>query len=232
MDLEKKTDLVKGFITSIQNNDSYQNQNDIRSVTNYSLYQISESFLISLILSEQLSDIGYCQQKISPKIESDDLATLEFAFDGFVKDAYFVKFFVSSETHIRQIAEFYESPTNKINVISISTTFKNLMKTSLFTSLTYDDKELFEFYCYLRNTMHNIGFQSKPNQQLIIKDSNSVIEKTKVTLELTLDSAHSMTFSNLILIQEQIYKLLLKINSLIPESDFIEHKLVSIGFNS
>ncbi|WP_028375352.1 hypothetical protein [Leeuwenhoekiella sp. MAR_2009_132] len=235
MDLESKTKLVRELITFIQENDNYQNQDDIRSVTAYSFYQISESFMIGLILSENLSDLQYCKEKINPAIDDSYLPVLEYVFDGFLKDSFFIKLFALAENHIRQIAEFYESSTNKIKVDSISTTFKNLMnsnKTLFFSNLNIKDKELFDFYCYLRNTIHNMGFQSKPDQQLIINDASSVINKNKVIIDLTLNSANSLDFEKSILLQEQIFKLILKMNNVIPESDCIEHKLVSIGFNS
>lgn len=234
MELEKKIDLVKELITFIQSKDSHQNQDDIRSVTTSSFYQISESYLIGLILSENISDIKYCKEKISQDIEIAHIENLEYVFDGFLKDSFFVKIFVLIENHIRQIAEFYENSTIKINVNSIASTFNNLTdsnKTNLFLSLTNQDKELFKFYCYLRNTIHNIGFQLKGAQQLKINDSRSVINQSEVIIDLTKNSANSLTFENLILLQEQIFKLILKMNDLFPEDDFIEHRLVSTGFN-
>jgi len=234
MELEKKKDLVKNLITYIQSKDSHQNQDDIRSVTAYSLYQNTESFLIGLTLSENVSDINYCKQKISQEIEVEDLENLEFAFDGFIKDAFFIKIFILVENHIKQIAEFYQSPTNKINVESITTTFNNLLnqnKTALFANLTNNDKKLFEFYCFLRNTIHNIGFQLKDTTQLQINDSESVINQNEVIIDLTQNSANSLDFEKLILLKEQIIKLIFKMNHLLPENDFIEHRLVSIGFN-
>ncbi len=235
MEIENKIDLIKDFISFIQSKDTFQNQDDIRSVTTYSFYQISESFFISLVLSKHISDINYCKENINPNIINSDISTLEYAFDGFIKDSFFIKLFVSVENHIRQIAEFYESSNNKINVNSIGMTFKNLTditKTNLFISITNEEKELFEFYCYLRNTIHNFGFQTKADKQLKIDDSDSIIESNEVLIDLNLNSVNNLTFKKLILIQEQIFKLILKIDSLIPKSDFIEHRLVSIGFNS
>lgn len=235
MKLDDKLNLLKDFIAFVQDNDNHSNLDDIRSVTTYSFYQISESFLIGLILSKHLSDIDYCKEKISPNIENSDLQTLEYAFDGYIKDSFFIKLFVLTENHIRQIAKFYESSTNKIDDIPISATFNNLMnsdKISFSTTITEEEKELFRFYCYLRNTMHNIGFQSQGSKQLNILDSNSVINKNDVIIDLTKNSVNSLTFEKSVLLQEQIFKLILKMNSLIPKNDFIEHRLVSIGFNS
>ncbi len=235
MGLDDKLKLIKKFIHFLQSNDDYNNINDIRSVTTYSFYQISESFLISLILSRHISDIEYCKENISQNIKTSDLEILKYAYDGFVKDSFFIKLFVLTENHIRQIAQFYESSTNKIDVIPISGTFNNLMdsnKISLFTSITEKEKKLFQFYCYLRNTMHNIGFQSQSTKQLKILDSNSVVNSNEIIIDLTENSANSLSFEKLVLLQEQIFKLILKINSLIPENDFIEHKLVLSGFNT
>jgi hypothetical protein len=235
MEIDTKIDLIKDLISFVQSKDTCQNQDDIRSVTTYSFYQISESFLISLVLSKHISDIEYCKENINPNIKSSDISTLEYAFDGFIKDSFFIKLFVSVENHIRQIAEFYESSNNKINVISISATFKNLTninKTTLFSSITIEEKNLFEFYCYLRNTIHNFGFQTKANQQLKINDSDSIIDKNEVLIDLTLNSVNNLTFKKQILIQEQIFKLILKMDNLISENDFIKHRLVAVGFNS
>lgn len=234
MNLEEKKDLLKGLITYIQSKDSHTDQDDIRSVTTYSFYQNCESFLIALTLSENISDINYCKQKINPEIETEDLEILEFAFDGFIKDSFFIKIFILVENHIKQIAEFYESPTNKIKVKSIKTTFENLLdpnKTVIFSNLTNSDKELFEFYCFLRNTIHNIGFQLKETKQLKINDVESVINQSEVIIDLSQNSANSLNFEKLILLNEQIIKLIFKMNDLLPENDFIEHRLVSIGFN-
>lgn len=235
MEIENKINLIKDFISFVQSKDTFQNQDDIRSITTYSFYQISESFLISLLLSKHISDIDYCKENINPNIRHSDISTLKYAFDGFIKDSFFIKLFVSVENHIRQISEFYESPNNKINVTSIGTTFKNLTdinKTSLFSSITNEEKELFEFYCYLRNTIHNFGFQTKSDKLLKVDDHYSIIESNEVFIDLTLNSVNNLTFKKQVLIQEQIFKLIKKIDSLIPESDFIEHRLVAVGFNS
>ncbi len=234
MNLEKKKYLLKDLINYIQSKDFYSNQDDIRSVTTYSFYQNSESFLIALTLSENISDINYYKQKINQEIEVEDLEVLEFAFDGFIKDSFFIKIFILVENHIKQIAEFYETPTNKLKVESIKTTFKNLLdpnKTMLFSNLTNRDKELFEFYCFLRNTIHNIGFQLKETKQLKINDTESVINQSEVIIDLNQNSVNSLNFEKLILLKEQIIKLIFKMNDLLPENDIIEHRLVSIGFN-
>jgi hypothetical protein len=235
MELEKKIDLVKDLITFIQSENSHQNEDDIRSITTYSFYQISESFLIALILSENISDIKYCKEKINQDIEIDGLENLEYVFDGFIKDSYFIKIFVLVENHFKQIAEFYESrPNNSMNVDSINQTFNNLLnpnKTTLFTILTNQDKELFEFYCFLRNTIHNIGFQLKDTKQLKINDPDSIINQNEVIIDLTQNSVNSLDFEKLILLHEQVFKLIFKMNDLIPGNDFIGHRLVSIGFN-
>lgn len=231
MDIENKINLVKDLIIFIQSKDTEQNEDDIRSISTYSFYQISESFLISLILSKHISDVEYCKSQINPNITELDISILEYAFDGFIKDSFFIKIFVLIENQIRQIAEFYETPSNKINTNSILTTFKNVIEIGLFSSINHKERELFEFYCNLRNTMHNFGFQTKSNKTLVIKDSNSVIEKNEIIIGLTLNSPNKITFQKLILLKEQVFKLLSKINNLIPKDDFIKHRLVSSKFN-
>ena len=234
MELEKKKDLVKNLITYIQSKDSHKNLDDIRSVTAFSFYQNTEIFLVALILSENVSDFNYCKQKINQDLAKEDLEIFDFTFDGFIKDAFFIKIFILVENHIKQIAELYETPASKISDESIAKTFNNLLdqnKTELFANLTNRDKELFEFYCFLRNTIHNIGFQLKGTKSLQIKDSESVINQNEVIIDLIKNSANSLDFEKLILFKEQIIKLIFKMNDLLPPNDFIEHRLVSIGFN-
>lgn len=191
--------------------------------------------MFALILSEKLLDISFCKSHFSDQIEINDLSTISYNFDGFIKNAFFTNSFVYTENHIRQIALHYESLNNIINVTSITSTFKNLMnqnKISIFNSLDENDFKLFEFFCFIRNTMHNAGFQTKENQSIEIFDSNSVINKDRITISLSKDSANDLTFNNQLLLQEQIIKLILKVNSVIPGNDFIKHRFSDIGFTN
>lgn len=237
MNFEEKIDKVRSLIIEINDSDYFPNEEDIRNITHYSLYQHTENFLFGLLQSEDFFKLDNFRRKIDSESETEDIEIKKFNYEGFLKDGYFTKYFVSVETHIRQIASFYESSEGNINVISINTTFKNLTninKTTHFTTLSSQDESIFDFFCYLRNTMHNIGFQSnnKSNQTLIIHDSDSEIETDRTELKLETGKPNNIDLKKLLLLNEQIFKLIQKIDNLIPNTDFIEHKLVETGFNN
>ena len=236
MNFEEKIDKIKSLIIEINDVDYFPNQEDIRNITHYSLYQHTENYLFGMLQSEEFFELTNFREKIDSKSNSEDIEIKKFNYDGFLKDGYFTKYFVSVETHIRHIASFYESSAGNIDVISIKKTFENLTNTkqsTLFTSLSSQDKDTFNFFCYLRNTMHNIGFQNDNNsdQTLIIHDKESKIETNQTELKLKTGKPNNIDLIKLLLLNEQIFKLIQKINSLIPETDFIKHKLVDIGFN-
>ena len=236
MNYKSKIELVENLIREITSNCISDDINDIRNVTNYSLYLNTENFLFGLIQSEQFFELTTFKKQIHNEFEQVDVDNRKFTYEGFLKNAFFITFFVTVESHIRHIAKYFEKNKDDINVKSIKTTFKNITKsdkTPHFSSLEKKDIELFNFYCYLRNTMHEIGFQSEsnPNQSLIIEDLDSVITKNRTELKLNSGSENKIDLKELLLIQEQIFKLLNKINKLIPKEKFIKHKLVDVGFN-
>ena len=237
MNFEEKIDKVKSLIIEINDADYFSNIEDIRNVTHYSLYQHTENFLFGLFQSEDFFELTKFREIIDTESDLQDVEIKKYNYDGFLKDGYFTKYFVSIETHIRQIASFYERSVGNINTISIKKTFGNLTdtnKTTLFTSLNNQDKDTFNFFCYLRNTMHNIGFQSDNNsdQTLIIHDTESEIETERTELKLERGKPNNIDLKKLLLLNEQIFKLMQKIDNLIPETDFIKHKLVDTGFNN
>lgn len=229
----KRVLSVKNLVNYISSNDIFENKEDVRSITTHTLAQTAQNFWFSLILSENLFDISYCKSNFSFEIEISDLSTIIYNYDGFIKNAFFLNSFIYVENHIRQIALKYENPNNIINVTSITKTFRNLMntnKTSLFSSLNENDFKLFEFYCYMRNTMHNAGFQTQENQSIEIFDIYSIINKDRIVIKLSKDSSNDLNFQDQLLLQEQIIKLIFKINLLIPVNDFIKHRFSELGF--
>lgn len=217
----------------INSNDTFPNRKDIRRITLHTLALTSQNFMFSLILSKELMNLNYCKNKISPSIELEDLETMHYNFDGYVKNAFFINSFVCIENHLRQIASYYERKPNDINVTSITQTFKNLIdkrKTILFQNFTNTDIELFEFYCFLRNTMHNVGFQTQNNKDIVIKDRDSVLNVDEIRIVLLKNSPNRITFDLQMLLHEQIIKLILKINSSLTSADFIEHRFTETGF--
>ena len=229
----KRVLSVKNLVNYISSNDIFENKEDVRSITTHTLAQTAQNFWFSLILSENLFDISYCKSNFSFEIEISDLSTIIYNYDGFIKNAFFLNSFIYVENHIRQIALKYENPNNLINVTSITKTFRNLMntnKTSLFSSLNENDFKLFEFYCFMRNTMHNAGFQTQENQSIEIFDIYSIINKDRIVIKLSKDSSNDLNFQDQLLLQEQIIKLIFKINLLIPVNDFIKHRFSDLGF--
>lgn len=234
-DLKEQKDKVRALLNFIILNDTFANQNDVRSITINNFVQITQSFLFSLILSYNLKDINYCKANLSKELQEEDLDVINCNYEGFIKNAYFINIFVSIENHIRQLGLHFERNPEDINVQSITQTFRNLKnqnKTDVFSSLTNEDFKLFEFYCFIRNTMHNMGFQTKNDKCLLLEDNDSVIFTGRREICLIKDQANYLTFDDLILLTEQVIKLVLKINSLIPQSIEIKHPLSDIGYNS
>lgn len=231
--VERRIDLLKKLTDLIVLNDNFQNQDDIRSISINALGLTVQNFIFSLTLSKKLLDLNYCKEEISINIRKAHLATFNYNFNGFVRDAFFNSFFLNVENHIRQIAINYERTSGDINKTSILETFKNLLnpnKTTFFTSLTNDDLNLFTFYCHLRNTIHSLGVQTRGDSALVVNDRSSFLNKKRVEIKL-LSSTNSLSFEDMILLQEQIFKLLVKINSFIPNEDTINHRLANL-FNS
>ncbi|SFF39164.1 hypothetical protein [Flavobacterium xueshanense] len=82
----------------------------------------------------------------------------------------------------------------------------------------------------MRNTMHNAGFQTQENQSIEIFDIYSIINKDRIVIKLSKDSSNDLNFQDQLLLQEQIIKLIFKINLLIPINDFIKHRFSDLGF--
>lgn len=232
--IENKIDSVGKLQNYLGIKDSYSNESDVRSITVHSLCQTTQNYLFALILSKSLLNVDFCKENISDQLESTDLPTVSNNFDGFIKNGFFINCFVYIENHLRQIAIHYESSKGKLNDRSITQTFLNLTdkkKISYFSTVSEDEIKLFKFFCYLRNTMHNAGFQNGTDKSIEINDSDSVIKTDKTELKLIKDQANNISFNEQLLLIEQICKLILKINSLIPESDYIEHRFVELGYN-
>lgn len=212
-----------------QRNDTFSNLKDIRSITINALFKQIENLYISLILSKQLNDLTFLKTEISESMTEESIQDIIYNYEGFIKDAYFIKSFIIVENHINQIAGYFEKPENKIkHPTSILATFENLIKIEkckLFYDLSDYEINLFRFYCWLRNTNHNIGFQSRENKYLVINDINSVVNKNEIRLELKTGEFNNLNTNTFLLLHEQIIKLILKINSKISNEEYIEHIL-------
>ena len=160
---------------------------------------------------------------------------MEYNFGGYQTNALLINLFVYIENHIRQIATHYETDSLTLNVNSITNTFKNIInrdKLELFANdISNEDLKLYEFFCYLRNTMHNGGFHSHPNISLNLTDSESIFGNTTKSITLEQNQPNRISFEKQWILYEQIVKLVIKLNSIIPQTDFIEHRFIQSGFN-
>jgi len=232
MNYLQKIDNIGNLLNFINSQNNFPDYEDIRNITVDAFAQNTQNYLIALNLANNLNNIEFIQNEISDQFVEHDLEIINFNFDGFIKDAFFVKSFILFENHIRQIALFYELTPNTLNVQSINTTIKNITGQNKisFINISESEIEILLFYCYLRNTMHNIGFQTQADKQINLNDVNSVISNENHTLKLTQNSANEITFTEFILLIEQVFKILIKIDSQLPKTDKIEHKLNTIGY--
>ena len=231
--LEEKIHKIGILLNFVSEKDVFENQDDIRSITMHSLTQTIQSYYFSIILNKELEDIEYVKKNISQEIKNEDLKILNYIYDGFLKNAFFNNSFVFIENHIRQIALNYEITKDSFNNQSLTQTFKNVRtKIIFFSNLNIEDEKLFEFYCFLRNTMHNVGFQTKEDKSIVLIDNNSIYEHKEIELKLLQNMPNDISFEQQLILLEQIIKLIEKINFLIPIDDFIKHKFSDLGFNN
>ncbi|SMO97119.1 hypothetical protein SAMN06265171_1202 [Chryseobacterium rhizoplanae] len=233
-ELNEKIQLAIKLLGLVTENTSYSDKEDIRSITIDSIAETLQSFYISLLLSKELHNIEYINSKISPQFKESDLDDIQFNFEGLVKDALFTKFFICIESNLRSIARHFEAAKGNIEKTSIKATFENLFdvnKTDFFTSIKSNDKDVILFFFYLRNTMHNFGIHSdsNPNQIIQIEDTSSVIDRSKVTLELIQNQTNNIIYKDLLLLFEQVIKIIIRLNSLIPSTEKIKHPLADFG---
>lgn len=220
--------LLSNFINS---NSNFAVKADVRYISMHTLAQTTQNLALALVLSKQLHNIEYCQKNVSADIPSEDLEDITYNFEGFIRNAFFINFFVYVENHIRQLAMYFETKPESINTTSILNTFKNLTtKTQTPISLSDRDTDLFEYYCFLRNTMHNGGFQTKGDKKIEIVDTESIYGSQKFELELGTNAPNKISMKQQIILHEQVAKILLKINTQIPVTDFIEHRFTATGF--
>ncbi|MGV0945462.1 hypothetical protein ACTS90_18185 [Empedobacter falsenii] len=215
--------------------ENFENEDDIRSVTNNYINQTIQNFIFSIKLSFNLLDINYCNNNISNQIQIEDLEITHNNFIGYTKEAFFINFSIIVENHFRQIAMHYENETKKINVIPIRQTFENLFninKLLKFNNLLNENEfKTYYFFLSLRNTMHNIGVHTREDSSIEFNTSNSIFSFETFSLSLKKNDFNKISFSQLIILIEQVYRLVNKINSKIENSEFIKHRLVDAGFN-
>lgn len=232
MKLNEKIDLIFKLLNYASQNNLHADEEDIRSITMDSISQSIQNYYISLILSESLEDIKFVNANISEEFVAEELDIVNHNYNGFIKDALFNALFISIESNIRTIARHYEAKANDINNTSIKITFENLLKTiSLFAGISADEKKVILFFFYLRNTMHNFGIHTKPNQSLEIEDKKSIIDSSKIKLELIQNQTNNISSENLFLLFEQVLKVVIRLNSMIPANEKIKHPLADFDYN-
>ncbi|WP_312285858.1 hypothetical protein [Chryseobacterium gleum] len=232
MKLNEKIDLIFKLLNFASLNNLHADEEDIRSITMHSISRSIQNYYISLILSEKLEDIKFVNANISEEFAVEELEVVNYNYQGFIKDALFNALFISIESNIRAIARHYEAKVNDINNTSIKITFENLLKTiSLFNGISADQKKVILYFFYLRNTMHNFGINTKPKQAIDIEDKTSIVDTSKVKLELIQNQTNNISSKNLFLLFEQVLKVIIRLNSMIPSNEKIKHPLADFDYN-
>ena len=90
MNYKSKIELVENLIREITSNCISDDINDIRNVTNYSLYLNTENFLFGLIQSEQFFELTTFKKQIHNEFEQVDVDNRKFTYEGFLKNAFFI----------------------------------------------------------------------------------------------------------------------------------------------
>ncbi|MDN3694322.1 hypothetical protein QWZ06_19565 [Chryseobacterium tructae] len=231
MNINEKIDFTGNLINFIGENNTHPDSEDIRSITIDSIAQAFQNFWISLKLSKELQSIDFVQEKISDQFKESDLEDIEFNLDGFIKDALFTRLFISLESHLKTIARHFETKPFDIYDDSIKNTFKNLLeKIVFFTDISDYEKNVVFYFFYLRNTIHNFGIQNRKTQILEIEDPTSVVSQLKFELKLIKGKTNVISSLELLLLFEQVIKVIIKLNSLIPTNEIIKHPLADFDY--
>lgn len=228
----KRIKVTEGLMEYMFINHNYPVKEDIRNLTIDKFLIDLQTYRNCLILSENLNSIEFIKKNIHDGYEKEDIDTLVLNQDGFLKDALLMRFFINFEDYFRTIAIFYEESENELNKNSILETIKKVIKIDfLDAEISIKEKDILTFLCYLRNTQHSYGFQNRENYVIEIEDRDSVLIKEKIALKLLKDEPNNFKFEELIFLLEQIFKVIIKINKLLPEEDFIPHTLCKTGYN-
>lgn len=232
MEFDEKIELVSKLLNFASSNNNHGDLEDVRNITMDAIASSIQNYLIALKLSTHLSDIKYLQENIWEGFVENDLVDLDHNFNGFIKDAFYNALFISIETNFRAIAKHFEARANTINKTSIKETFEKLLSMiSFFAGITAYERDVIIYFFYLRNTMHNFGIHTKPNHSLEIGDNTSVINKSKVKLELIQNQPNNITGKEQLLLIEQVIKVIIRFNSLIPTAERVKHPLADFDYN-
>ncbi|KNB61180.1 MULTISPECIES: hypothetical protein [Chryseobacterium] len=232
MEFDEKIELVSKLLDFASSNNNHGDLEDIRNITIDAIASSIQNYLIALKLSTHLNDISYLQKNIWEGFSQEDLVPVDFNFNGFIKDAFYNALFIIIETNFRAVAKHFEARVDTINKTSIKATFENLLSMiTFFTSVTTYERDVMFYFFYLRNTMHNFGIHTKTNHSLEIDDKASLIDQSKVKLELIQDQPNNITAKEQLLLIEQVIKVIIRFNSLIPIAERIKHPLADFDYN-
>src|SRR5690554_5090999 len=104
MNLDDKIGIVAKILDLSRNEKDEYNRKDIRDVSTHILTLTIQNYLITLILSRNLSNLDYLENNVYEGFEKEDIADLEFNFGGYQTNTLLINLFVYIENHIRQIA--------------------------------------------------------------------------------------------------------------------------------
>ena len=83
MTIDKKIEIVSKILDLARNGKEHTNRKDIRSVTTHILALTVQNYLITLILSRNLSSLDYLKNNIYEGYEKEDITDLEYNFGGY-----------------------------------------------------------------------------------------------------------------------------------------------------
>ncbi len=214
----------------------FPNQADTRNVTLDSICQATQNAIFSLKLASELENVDFYHRNGWNDFSPDDFKDVVYNYLGFIKDALYNRVFMAVETHLRTIAKHYDDSKNTCLLNeNIRSTFHNLMtnaKSPLKGEIKTEEISLFCIYLYLRNTQHNFGKQTKKNQSVNFIHDESMFFDSPILLELKEGKFNELDTKRMIYLIEQVVLIIQKIDSRIPASEFIEHPLVSAGYNN
>jgi hypothetical protein len=213
----KELDKLNSILSDHFQNDIFQN-NDTRKIVFIGLRNELQYKLLSIMLSKNLLDIDFYKNQ-GIKTENIDDVFLQKALDNHLRSitiSFFILFVTHFENYIRLVANYFG-----LEKFTISKTF-NELKTRI--QLDHEDENLFKIVFNIRNSFHNGGFFSHENTALIFKDREYLFVKNQI---VTFPNHISFVENNLFL-AESLIQLVIKINKLTNDIDFIEHNYSKI----
>jgi len=155
-----------------QLNPSYDSNTDVRFLHFYLMREIIQSYLLSVSLGKELlntdwwkkSGYGNSLSGMNDEEKAKFISDRSFHYGEDKKSGFFIQSYSHIENTFRLIAKAYYGGTGYSH--NISTLVKTLLKDLNFgTGFT----KLWEIFAFTRNTIHNGGFHTHPDNTIIYK---------------------------------------------------------------